>query len=394
MEPKQLKRFTGLRRLHTYTDEDLLQNFSIYESALIDLSDIHYRDSVGTPNEMEIQVGKDLAALNRFIASKENIMLPCPECKRKQPFIVIGCNNPCVLPEESSDTPGLKAVRSGSLSRYRNVFQGYTPTYIPGSNRLCYIATKKQHIEGAENDLAIQRDECIKACKDGLLTQIPELRREFSCGFNSKHKMFVEFRIFDPISMIDASEAKKIIEEGKNTEFLNAYQQMETCVVIEKTGQYPSIADLQMFDIEKYRRVLDKDSYRDFTRAIGLYADGIGCGSFIYLRRILEKIVVSEHKKCLGCEGWNEKKYDDARFDEKLRLLEKFGKKIVPDSISVSKNKIYGVLSRGVHESTEEECLGLFPAMKFAIEEILEDQLQKKEREKRLEEFHKTMQSQ
>lgn len=43
------------------------------------------------------------------------------------------------------------------------------------------------------------------------------------------------------------------------------------------------------------------------------------------------------------------------------------------------KCKIYGVLSKGVHESTDDECMELFPYMQFVIEQILDEEIRKKE---------------
>ena len=60
---------------------------------------------------------------------------------------------------------------------------------------------------------------------------------------------------------------------------------------IEKVGQYPSVADIAIAQIRQYSKVLSKPYMRDFTRAIGLAANGVGTGSFVYLRRIFEHLV-------------------------------------------------------------------------------------------------------
>ena len=43
------------------------------------------------------------------------------------------------------------------------------------------------------------------------------------------------------------------------------------------------------------------------------------------------------------------------------------------------KSKIYGVLSRGVHKSTDDECMEIFPYMQFVIEQILDERIRKRE---------------
>ena len=64
--------------------------------------------------------------------------------------------------------------------------------------------------------------------------------------------------------------------------------------------------------------------------------------------------------------------------------METFGQKLIPDELSPVKTKIYGVLSRGVHASSDQECIELFPAMKYVIEELLDHKIATKEREEKL----------
>jgi hypothetical protein len=45
--------------------------------------------------------------------------------------------------------------------------------------------------------------------------------------------------------------------------------------------------------------------------------------------------------------------------------------------------KVYSILSLGVHELSEEQCLQHFPVLRGAIELILDDRNAKREREKR-----------
>lgn len=55
---------------------------------------------------------------------------------------------------------------------------------------------------------------------------------------------------------------------------------------IQKIGQYPSIAYYHISKIKDYQKVIDRDKMKELTRAIGLAANGVGIGSFVYLRRI------------------------------------------------------------------------------------------------------------
>lgn len=62
-----------------------------------------------------------------------------------------------------------------------------------------------------------------------------------------------------------------------------------------KVGQYPSIVEFNK-SIDKYKKVLCSNDFREFNRAIGLKAHGIGIGSFVYLRRIFENLIEEKVK--------------------------------------------------------------------------------------------------
>jgi len=62
--------------------------------------------------------------------------------------------------------------------------------------------------------------------------------------------------------------------------------------ILMKVGQYPSVADIHIGRIKQYNSVLDKSLIKELTRAIGLAANGVGIGSFVYLRRIFEKLIM------------------------------------------------------------------------------------------------------
>ncbi|PIC85250.1 hypothetical protein CSV72_14580 [Sporosarcina sp. P20a] len=175
----------------------------------------------------------------------------------------------------------------------------------------------------------------------------------FQCQRNNKHLYSFYFKIFD----------SKIM----------------------KIGQYPSIADLQIHKIQKYRSLL-KDDYKDFSKAIGLYSHGIGAGSYVYLRRIFEnlinnqKVIALKENSSLKSEVFSQK-----RMDEKILYIKNF----LPE-ILVKNRTIYGILSKGIHELSEEDCLSMFPSLELGIEIILDWKLaekEKQEKEKRLSKF-------
>lgn len=60
---------------------------------------------------------------------------------------------------------------------------------------------------------------------------------------------------------------------------------------IIKVGQFPLSADQDLPQASKYSSILGKQYYTELKRAIGLHAHDVGIGSFVYLRRIIEKLV-------------------------------------------------------------------------------------------------------
>lgn len=137
---------------------------------------------------------------------------------------------------------------------------------------------------------------------------------------------------------------------------------------IEKVGQYPSVADMHISQIKQYAKVLGKDYLKDFTRAIGLAANGVGTGSYVYLRRIFEHLVDEISKAAIAAGEIDKDAFYSSKMDNKLKMLESH----LPDVMKDNKS-LYGVLSKGIHELTEKDCLRYFPVVRQIIELILDD---------------------
>ena len=142
---------------------------------------------------------------------------------------------------------------------------------------------------------------------------------------------------------------------------------------IMKVGQYPTIADMHKVQIKQYRSVLTNDDMKEFTRAIGLAASGVGIGSFVYLRRIFENQIIEAFEKASKNEDVVKDDFIRARMDEKIEMLKNY----LPETI-VEARSIYGILSKGIHSLTEDECLLSFDVLKQGIEMILDDKLEQK----------------
>lgn len=147
---------------------------------------------------------------------------------------------------------------------------------------------------------------------------------------------------------------------------------------ITKVGQFPSIASIELHSIDKYRKIL-KNDYRDFSKAIGLHSHNVGAGSFVYLRRIFENLIEDCRQKAQKESSIDDLAFQRSKMDEKILMLKDY----LP-SFLVENRKLYGILSKGIHELDEDTCLELFPNVKLAIELILDEKIHQLEKENKI----------
>lgn len=153
---------------------------------------------------------------------------------------------------------------------------------------------------------------------------------------------------------------------------------------IIKIGQFPSVADLNKGDAKKYKNIL-ADQYKEYTTSIGLYSHGVGIGSFVYLRRIIENLVYDKYVRYSENINLSHDDFKKLDFKEKIGALEQY----LPKNLVANKN-IYSIVSKGVHSLSEQECLEMYDGVKLGIQLILDEELaerERKEKEKELEKF-------
>lgn len=147
---------------------------------------------------------------------------------------------------------------------------------------------------------------------------------------------------------------------------------------VVKIGQLPSLASLQTAEVsEKYRKALGK-KYTTFTKAIGLSAHGVGAGSLVNLRKIFAELIdeaYTAHAKELAI---SEQEYRNLRMDGRVEALRTF----LPSQL-VEMKAIYGILSAGVHDLSEKDCLLYFGPLKLSIELILDEVIEQKAKKER-----------
>ncbi len=158
-------------------------------------------------------------------------------------------------------------------------------------------------------------------------------------------------------------------------------ERVEHYGTLTKIGQDPSIADFHVDKIKKFSRVLGNEKQKELVKGIGLAAHGVGIGSFVYLRRIFEDLIEEAHSLGSKEADWDEESYKKSRIKERIELLQNH----LPEFL-VKNRAMYAVLSKGIHELTEDECLTYFETVRLGIEEILEEKLEKLNKETRAKE--------
>jgi hypothetical protein len=157
---------------------------------------------------------------------------------------------------------------------------------------------------------------------------------------------------------------------------------------ISKIGQYPSLAEISQPELKKYSKVLTKEKYKELNRGIGLVTHGIGIGSFVYLRRIFEDLIEEAHQILNKLDNWDEDIYSKSRMGEKIEIL----KTELPDFL-VENKSLYGILSKGIHELSEKDCLDFFPTVKLGIELILDEKLEQKRKADKIKKAKQSIES-
>lgn len=142
-----------------------------------------------------------------------------------------------------------------------------------------------------------------------------------------------------------------------------------------KIGQYPSVADLSFPELNQYQKVLPKEDMREFRKAIGLYAQEIGVGSYVYLRRIIERLINEVSTEAINDGKITSEDYTKNKVQDRIKMLSGY----LPELL-VKNGVIYGIISKGIHELTEEQCISFFPVLRDAIIMILEQREEKRKK--------------
>lgn len=146
---------------------------------------------------------------------------------------------------------------------------------------------------------------------------------------------------------------------------------------IVKFGQHPSPRDIGAKEIRRHE-VLSKYQADSLAQALSLHGLGVGAGAFLYIRRVFESLVADAEKQARTDADWDAVAFEKAKMDGKIELLKDY----LP-SVLVSDRRLYGILSKGLHELSDEVCEANFDMVYQGILLIAESAQQKLDNEKR-----------
>jgi hypothetical protein len=140
---------------------------------------------------------------------------------------------------------------------------------------------------------------------------------------------------------------------------------------IYKIGSYPSLADFKKKDLKKYSKVLSDLQMKELLTAITVASNGVGIGSYVYLRRIFEEIVLEEGQRAISDGVVTSDEFSDLHMDKKIKAIKDY----LPDFLITNARQLYSILSKGIHELQEQECLSYFEVLLNSIEIILDQRI-------------------
>lgn len=175
----------------------------------------------------------------------------------------------------------------------------------------------------------------------------------FTCQRHADHKIHIIFEI-DVVSEYQKSNYGKSLKEI-------------IAGSIVKIGQSPSHADISNGGLSAYKKVLNGIDRTEFVRANGLAAHGVNIGSFVYLRRVFERLLHRARER--AGENIDREAFESSRVAEKIEILSEY----LPPFMAEN-TRVYGILSKGIHELDEKTCGKLYSLLKQSCLLMLEQE--------------------
>lgn len=136
-------------------------------------------------------------------------------------------------------------------------------------------------------------------------------------------------------------------------------------LTVQKIGQRPSMGDLAHGELRAIPGIQKQDR-TELGRALGLFAHDTPLGAFVYLRRVFERMITRAHERHIEKHGGPLENWKDLKMGERTGALADELPSVVNTNAAV-----WGLLSKGLHELTDEDAATLFPLVKAVILEML-----------------------
>lgn len=134
---------------------------------------------------------------------------------------------------------------------------------------------------------------------------------------------------------------------------------------VQKIGQMPSMADIAFGELKAIPGI-NKNDRKELGRALGLFAHDTPLGAFVYLRRVFERMITRAHERHKEKHGGYLENWNDLRMGERIAALADELPSVVQSNYAV-----WGLLSKGIHELSDNDAEMLFPLVKAVIFEML-----------------------
>ena len=157
---------------------------------------------------------------------------------------------------------------------------------------------------------------------------------------------------------------------------------------ISKIAQFPTELSLMSKDLSKYLKkwILSEEKVDELKKSIISYSNNYAIPAYLYLRWVFEYLIntIFEETKI---EYWiTEDIFKDKKMVNKILLL----KSHLPDFLNENKH-IYSILSKWVHELSEEECINYYEILKESLILILDERIEIIEKKNKKSSLHKLL---
>lgn len=238
-----------------------------------------------------------------------------------------------------------------------------------------------------------------------FMSYCPECGRETtferSIAYDERRKEinFYEKTGIDGVGFGNEVIISTMFSAGKGDEVFDLYiQEYECCVnrshkryniykkcddKIIKIGQYPSEVDNGSNEyLDKVKRICGKTEAKEIANyiktALIMESYGYGIASLLYIRRAFEQLIAIS-------EGKDRNNNTGTTMKDRIK-----DNKYLPDIIK-GNAKVYNVISEGIHNQTEEECMELFKIIKVGVMILISKTYAHIEEEKALSELATTL---